>query len=172
MAYTSSCVVAALTQNLLSGASDFSASSSPTSTAVGNWLTAGCTVINSYLSSKKYDVPVASTAGAYSWLENLNALYAAAMAEQSRTNVTLSPGERTRGRVMLDQFWTELKMLAGMDLTSMGMTRSSDGALYVGGISQTEKETYEDDTDRIAPKFTKGMFDFPGTIRPSGTTAS
>ncbi len=164
MTYSSASHVSGLCANLLSGASNFSTSSSPTLSAVNNWLSSGCSVIESYLSSYRYTTPVASTAAAYNWLENLNTLYAAAMAETSRTNITLGPGERTRGRVMLDQFWTELKEMVKLDLTSMGVTRSSDGALYVGGISIADKETYEDDTDRVAPKFTKGMFDFPGKI--------
>ncbi len=172
MAYADSGLVSAYCANILSGAANFTTSSSPTLTTVNRFLSSGCSIIESYMTAHKYDTPVASTAAAYNWLENLNALYAAAMVEQTRTNVTLSPGERTRGRVMLEQFWSELKEMVKLDLTSMGITRSSDGSLYVGGISIADKETYEDDTDRVVPKFTKGMFDFPGTIKPSGTTAS
>ena len=172
MAYTSSSTVAALCVNILSGASDFSASSSPTSTAVDGWISSGCSVIDTYLSSKKYDVPIPSGAAAYSWLTNLNTLYAAALVETSRTNITLGPGERTRGRVMLEQFWDELKMLVSMDLTSMGVTRSSKGSLYVGGISEADKDTYEDDSDRVAPRFERGMLDFPGTLKPTKSAAS
>ena len=129
-------------------------------------------VVVEILSAPVATAAVAATAAVYDWLENLNALYAAAMAETSRTNITLGPGERTRGRVMLEQFWNELKMLVTLDLTSMGVSRSTAGTLYTGGISESVKETYEEDSDRVSPKFIKGMFDFPGTIRPGADSAS
>ena len=172
MAYSSASDVAALCQNILSGASNFSNSSSPTADAVSGWLSSGCAVINTYLSGHRYATPVASTAAVYSWLSNLNSLYSAAEVEMSRTNITLAPGERTRGRVMLEQFWDELRKLVAMDLTLAGVSRSSVGVMYVGGISEADKETYEDDTDRVTPRFRRGQFDFPGTIRSSGTSGS
>lgn len=173
MAYSEPGHVAALCMNLLSGGSTaFSTSSCPTLSNVQTWLSSGCAVIEGYLSGHRYSMPVASTAGAYSWLTNLNTLYAAAMAQSSRQSATIMPGERTVGRVYMDQFWSELKILAGLDLTTMGVTRSTVGKLYAGGISLSDKELYEDDTDRTPPKFAKGMFDFPGTIRPTVSTAS
>ena len=35
-------------------------------------------------------------------------------------------------------------------------------ALYAGGISQSDKDSEEDDTDRVAPAFTRGQFDVVG----------
>lgn len=172
MTYSSASHVAGLTQNLISGACNFSTSSSPTLAAVSNWLDSGQSVIDSYLSGHRYAVPVASGTQAFDWLENLNALYAAAMAETSRTNITLGPGERTRGRVMLEQFWNELKLLVSLDLTGMGVSRASAGKLYVGGISEADKETYEEDSDRTSPRFSRSMFNFPGTISPGTDSAS
>ncbi len=163
--------MAGLCAGLLSGASNFSTSSSPTLAAVGNWLSTGCSVIEGYLGGNRYTTPVASTAGAYSWLENLNTLYAAAMAETSRSSAIVSPGERTRGRVMLDQFWSELKEMVGLDLTALGVTRGSAGKLFVGGISEDSKDTYEDDSDRVVPRFSRDMHDFPGTIRSTSTAS-
>lgn len=172
MSYSTASHVASLTQNILSGASNFSTSSSPTIDAVNNWLSTGCSIIETYLSSKKYEMPVASTAAVYSWLENLNALYAAGMAEMSRSNVTLGPGERTRGQAMIQQFWDELKLLSSMDLTTMGVSRLSDGKLYAGGISISDKQTYESNSDRTAPRFHREQFRFSGTIAPTTSTAS
>ena len=169
MAYSSSSDVAALCQNITSGASDFSSRSSPTQEAVNKWLSSGCAVINTYLAGHRYNMPVSSTAAAYQWIANLNTLYAAAETELSRTNITLGPGERTRWSVMLTQFWDELKRLVVMDLTLAGIGRSSTGTLYVGGISESDKDIYEQDTDRVNPRFSKGQFAFPGTIR-SGTS--
>ncbi len=169
MAYAQSLAVAALCSGLLGASSNFSTSSSPTLNSVETWLSSGCAVIEGFLGGNRYTTPVASTAGAYNWLSNLNALYAAAMAELSRSSAIVSPGERTRNSVMLDQFWSELKTMVSLDLTALGVTRGSAGKLYVGGISQDDKDTYEDDSDRVSPKFMKGMFDFPGTLKPTSS---
>ena len=36
-------------------------------------------------------------------------------------------------------------------------------SVYCGGISQSDKDTYEEDSDRVKPKFTKGMHDYKTT---------
>jgi len=36
-----------------------------------------------------------------------------------------------------------------------------EAAPYAGGISISDKQTDESDTDRVAPSFTRGMHDFP-----------
>ena len=51
--------------------------------------------------------------------------------------------------------------------------RSGDsalGKLYVGGISIDDKETHEDDTDRVPGRFVRGMFKFPGRGTTSKTS--
>lgn len=169
MAYAQSAAVAALCSGLLGASSNFSPSSSPTLVSVENWLSTGCAVLESYLGGHHYSTPVASTAGAYNWMSNLNALYAAAMAEMSRSSAIVSPGERTRNSVLLDQFWSELKTMVSLDLTALGVTRGSAGKLYVGGISQSDKEIYEDDSDRVSPRFTRDMHDFPGTLKSTSS---
>ena len=113
-------------------------------------------------------MPVAGGTTAYDWLGQLNALYGAAYSEMSRTNVTLGPGERTRGQVYLEQFWAGLGKLCDGDMTLAGLSRSSTaGILYTGGISITDKEGREDDSDRVKPKFFKGLGSFPGTTTPT-----
>lgn len=34
---------------------------------------------------------------------------------------------------------------------------------YAGGISESDKQTYEDDTDRVAPAFRRDLHDVPST---------
>lgn len=172
MAYASASDVAVLCQNLLSGASNFSTSSSPTSSAVEAWLSSGCAVIETTLAGWGYEVPPASTTAVYVWLRDLNALFAAARAELSRTNITLTPGERTRGQLIEEMFWQGLAQLQQQDLTRAGLSRSQYGELYVGGISIDEKASWEADTDRVVPRFKREQFAFPGTVRPSGISAS
>jgi len=168
MTYCSASDSALLCQNLLSGASNFSTSTSPTLTAVNRWLSSGCSIINAKLAARGYDAPVSSAATAYDWLTDLNALYGAAKAEQSRTNITVSSGERTRGQMFERSFWEQLEELCKNDLTFAGLSRTSSGKLWAGGISITDKETYESDTDRVAPRFATGLFGFDGTLSPAG----
>lgn len=41
--------------------------------------------------------------------------------------------------------------------------RSSAGGMFVGGVSQSDVDTQEADTDFIQPSFSVGKNDFPGT---------
>jgi len=173
MAYASASDVASLCRNLRGSAgSIFTTETDPTLASVDVWLISGCAVLETQLAAHGYSTPVASTAAAYGWMTNLNALYGAARAEMSMTTDGMRVGERTRGQVFEKMFWDELKMMLKMDLTFAGISRSSTGTLYVGGISETEKDSYESDSDRVDPRFHRGIGAFPGTIRPDATTAS
>jgi hypothetical protein len=172
MGYCSASDISSLTKNLLGSSGSFDSSTCPTVAQVNAWITSGCGVIESTLAGAKYSVPVASGTAAYDWLRNLNALYGAAWAEMSRTNVTLEPNQRTRGQVFLEEFWSQLEKLTKGDLTLAGLGRTSQGKLYVGGISISDKQLREGNTDRVPPKFHKGLGSFPGTIEPGATTAS
>jgi len=172
MAYASTSNVAALCATLLEGEADFSASTSPTSAQVESFLSSGCGLIEGILIDLGYDPPPASTTIAYSILSHLNAIYGAAMAELSLMNTSLTPEERTRAEYLESLFWREVERLKGMDLSSMGLTRASRGVLYAGGISQSDKHSYDKDTDRVEPRFRRGQFAFPETIRAWEITAS
>ena len=45
-------------------------------------------------------------------------------------------------------------------------------APYCGGISQNDKRSVEQNTDRVKPSFTKGQFDNPGALNPGSTGMS
>lgn len=172
MAYASASTVSGLTKNLLGGEPTFTTSTCPTIYEVNQWLSSGCSIIESTLAGCRYTVPVAAGATIYDWIVSLNALYAAAYAEMSRSNVTLSPGERTRGQVMLEQFDAQLKRLCEGDLTNAGLSRATNAQLYAGGISVADKQRQESDDDRVNPRFGRRMFSFPDTIDPQTSTAS
>lgn len=172
-AYAAASNVAGLCKNILGPERVFSTSTCPNKASVDAWLSSGCAVIETYLGGAMYDVPVASGTVAYDWIRDLNALYGAAMVEMSRTNVTLAPGERTRSQIMWEWFWDQLEKIMESDLTYAGATRSSTGGkIYAGGISIADKQTYESDSDRVIPRFGRGMHDFPGTLKPSISTGS
>lgn len=159
MGFCSSCDVAALTPNLVNAASDFSASTTPTQAQVNAWISAGSSLIDNALKARSYAVPIDATISPYIELRDLNALYAAGKAEMARTNVRLSPGERTRGQVFADDFQKGLKEFLRQDLSLAGLPHTNYG--YVGGISLDEKDTIEDDSDRVASRFKRGQFDNP-----------
>lgn len=173
MAYASASNVSAMCRNLLGEFVGFTESSCPTRQQVDGWLSSGCSIIESVLGTAGYSTPVASTSGAYGWLTDLNTLFAAARAEMSRSNVTLSPGERTRGTVFQDLFDNGVEKLLKIDLTTLGVSRSSArGRMYAGGISVSDMQKYDSDTDRVKPIFERNMFKFPGTIDPATTSSS
>jgi len=172
-AYAAASDIAGMCRNLLGPATGFGTSTSPTLANVNSYLSSGCGIIESTLSSKGYDVPVAEGTAARDWLRNLNMLYAAGMSELTRINITLTPGERTRGQVLLDYFWKQLGQFTALDLTTMGVTRStSRGTLFVGGISEASKDTYDTDSDRIAPRFARGMFATSGALTPTSNNTT
>jgi hypothetical protein len=169
MSYGNTAMVAALCKNTLAGAANFSTNTNPTITEVESWLSSGCAIIEARLSSYGYAIPASEGTAIYDWLADLNNLFAASKAEMSRVNVTLGPGERTRGQVFYQMFKDGINEIDSLDLTSMGLSRISDDAIYVGGVSQDTKDTYEDDSDRVKPRFARGQFAFDETIRPDSS---
>ena len=168
MAYCSASDVFSYAQNLTHGQPTFNAETVPTLDQVNMFLSSGCAAIHTALSEKGWSVPVASGTDLYDRLKDLNALFAAGRAELSRVNTTVTPGERTRAQIFLDMFKEELSSLVEEDLTETGGTISTtDGEIFVGGISQTSKDSYDDDTDRVKPRFERNQFRFSESIYPT-----
>ena len=157
MAYASASNVAALCRNLLGDNTDFSTSTSPNLVSVNSWLSTGCSIIETRLTSIGIAAPVTGDTTVYQWVSYLNTLYAAAQAERSRINTIISPGERTRDMVLERDFWAGLDRLSEMDLDGAGLTKSYK-AVYIGGISIADKESREDNSDRVVPRFYRNRF--------------
>jgi hypothetical protein len=170
--YCAASDVGILTQNILGGEPTYSTSTSPNIAAVNSWVTTGCAVIDTHLGGAGYAIPVASGTAAFGMLTRCNALFAAARVEESRTNITLGPGERTRGVIFDEHFQRCIESLLKMDLTLAGLTRTSTAEIFAGGIKVVDKQTTEADSTLVKPRFTRDQFDFPGTLQPGNTTAS
>ena len=168
MAYSQASRVAALIPNLLNSASDFTnlAVAHPASAQLVAWMSSGCALINARIQSLGYDVPIGSGVVIYDYLADLEATYAAYKAEQSRSSPRVAAGERTRANEFKKAFDSGLGDLAELDLTRMGVAYT--GKWYVGGISESEKEDIESDTDRVKMRFTHGQFSNPDALRPEG----
>ena len=173
MAYASASDVSSLVPHLIgSTASEFNTSTSPTLTEVNAWLSSGSSIINAKIASRGYDA-IGATSIAYEFARQANALYGAYMAERSRLSARVSKQENTRGDVFKSDFEDMLEMLVGLDLSRMGVGRSlGPPTPYAGGISATDKEEYEADSDRIAPRFARGMFNNSETQKPDTSRAN
>lgn len=169
MAYASSSDVGGLCRNLLGNLPDFTQSSSPTLTQVDSWLSSGCAVINSFLASHGYGA-IPAGAAAYGVAQQANALYAAWMAERSRINARVSADERTRADMLKKDMEYHLDLLKMMDLSQAGVSQTS--RVYAGGISKADKSTVEGDSDRVVPRFRRGMFSNKDARSPGDTSAS
>lgn len=153
-AYASASDVSGLCRNLLGAASGFDTSTSPTLTQVNTWLSSGCALINSIVGGRGFSaIPQSSVA--YEFAMQANAQFAAWMAERSRTLATVQVTERTRADMFKRDFNDSLDLLKVIDLGRLGVIQTS--AVYTGGISNADKNSVESDTDRVTPRFTRGM---------------
>ena len=173
MAYASASDVSSLVPNLIgSTASVFDTSTSPTLVEVTAWLSTGCALINAKLASRGYDA-IGATSVVFDFVRDINATYAAYRAERSRLSARVSKQENTRGDVFKSDFEDMLDMLTTLDLSRMGVGRSlGPPTPFSGGTSKIDKENYEADTDRIAPRFARGMFENSETQKPDTSRAN
>lgn len=172
MAYSSASDVSSLCRNLIAPSKAFTLSTCPTLTEVNSWLSSGCSLIELKLGSCGYGLPAASGTVIYDHLSHLNTIYAAGWAHNSRMTATVTADERTVGDRYLMAFDKEIGNLCEYDLTLVGLSRVGSRDLYAGGISVSDKQRQENLPDRVSPRVSRGMFSFPGTIDPHGTTAS
>lgn len=172
MSYSSASDVAALCRNLIAPSKAFTLSTCPTLTEVNTWLSSGCSQIELKLATCGYSTPAASGTVIYDHLGHLNTIYAAGWAHNSRMTATVTADERVVGDRYLSAFKEGLGELCENDLTLAGLSRVGSRDLYAGGISVSDKQRQEADTDRVSPRFFRNIHTFPGTIDPSATTAS
>jgi len=172
MGYATASSIAKYCHNLLGSEPTWTVSTCPTKKQVDSFLSTGCAVLETILGGKGYTTPVASGTAVYGWLGHLEEMWGAAHAEFHRTNITLSPGERTRGMFFYEQFWMELDRLMKQDLTMGGAGRSGAGKIYAGGISIGDKQAVESNTDLVTPRFFRGVGRVPNTLDPQPSTAS
>ena len=169
MAYCSASDVYGYVQNLTDGEPDFTVDTRPPVAQIESWMSSGSSTINIKLSENGWVAPAASGTDLYGKLKDLNALYAAGRAELSRVGTIVSRGERTRGMIFLDMFNDELDELVKGDLDLIGgevAINTSGGQIYVGGISEDDKDTYYDDSDRVQSRFRRNQFKFSESNYP------
>ena len=173
MAYSTCSRVAALIPNILNSASDFNnlpANVVPGSAALISFMSSGCALINTRLAGMGYSTPVGSGNAVYDFLADIEANYAAYRAEMARGSPRTAAGERTRADAFRRAFTDGLDMLGTMDLSRSSVAKTE--AWYVGGISESEKQSVESNTDRVTPRFSRGLFGNPNAHSTPNSSAS
>lgn len=169
MTYASASDVALHCPEVVTSGCNFSDTSHPTLTQVERFLDMGYSRINARLAARGHGTPVGATAAVYDELVGLEALYAGARVQMARMSSRLGPRERAKGEVLMERFDKELDRLMGLDLSRAGVGVVSAGKLYAGGISKADKTGYEDDTDRVAPRFKREQFAHASRQAPMGS---
>ena len=90
--------------------------------SVTQWLAEGYAVINRYVASAGYTVPIAAAATVYAELTGLENLYAAAYIKRA-LGIDLATGDNAdSSEQWLTQFFAQLKDLTAGDLTALGVS--------------------------------------------------
>lgn len=132
----------------------------PGSAALINFLSSGCSLINAKIRSLGYATPVASSTEIYDFLAQCEATYGAWQSEAARSSPRTAQGERTRADMFKRSFEDCLKLLETMDLSRMGLDPDASVTdWYIGGISESDRDLVESDTDRTPTRFARGQFE-------------
>ena len=168
MTYSSASDVAMYCPELVDGGTTFTTTTKPTLAQVNKMIDRGYSAVNARLAARGYAVPVLASADAYETLTDLEALYAASRAQLVRMTSRMGPEDRPKSEVFREQFEAGMRDLLKLDLSAAGLSHTS--GIYTGGISEDAKQVYEDDSDRVAPRFRRDQFRYAGTQRPAQPT--
>ena len=113
-------------------AAPLSATSTPTSAQVTEWLVQGSARIDRALSSAGYSIPVASTATVHAELTALANLYAAAHVLIARGLDSANGEAENRSDAYIERFTSELSALASSDLSALGASAASTTGVNAG----------------------------------------
>lgn len=113
-------------------AAPLSATSTPTSAQVTEWLVQGSARIDRALSSAGYSIPVASTATVHAELTALANLYAAAHVLIARGLDSANGEAENRSDAYIERFTSELSALASSDLSALGVSAATTTGVNAG----------------------------------------
>ena len=171
MAFSTCAQVAALIPNLLNGASnldDLAEDVRPASTAIRSFMSGGCALIIAKFNTMGF-APAGGGVLA-DFLADIEANYAAWRSELARSSPRTAKGERSRADDFRKAYEANLRQLDKMDLTMLGfaLKEATGSGWYAGGISVSDKEAVESNTDRVQPRFKRDKFANPE--RPNDST--
>lgn len=167
MAYGSASGVAARCKELTSGCNgEFGESTVPTETQVLMFLDDSSELMDGVFASYGFTVPITDTD--LTPILDPIAEYRAAMEAESVRNVERSDFEGlseeskpTHWKRLYDEAMERLMRKGGLALTILGAakTRSLSTGLHAGGLSEDERETWNDEADFTKPRFTMAMME-------------
>lgn len=165
MGYCSASDVYALVKNLILPSGSFDSNTCPTLADITSFISAGSAMIDTELADAGYN-PIPATAAPYGLAAQCNAQFAAWLAEDSRVGATIMAGERTRADFFNKGWQNLLNLLSTRDLSRAGVSTMGSRA-YAGGISISDRQTVSANTDRVKPRFTRGMGHNPAAGVPT-----
>lgn len=120
-----------------------------------------------FLGNTEYDALIAATNNTYVAAQlaanSLAALFTGAAASASGSGfVEKTVGDLTLKKADASQMAANYRTLSG----KLQRMAASGMSPYAGGISRSDKATVAADSDRVAPVFTRGMFDNPDAGDP------
>ena len=172
MAFSTCAMVAALIPNILNGASNLDnmeADVRPASSEIRRFMSGGCSLIIAKFNSMGFSAPVADGA-LYAFVGDIEANYAAWRSELARGSPRTAKGERSRADDFRKAYEANLRQLNMMDLTMLGFTpkEAAGSGWYMGGRSQSDKDSVASDTDRVPGRIRRDQFVNPE--RPDDST--
>ncbi len=132
----------------------YSASSTPTTTQVEGFITRIAEEIDAILAGRGFTVPVTTPASLLSYLTHVNALGAAALAEQAMFPESTKPGTTASGANLWAQYKDAKEFLRTGDLPSEGSSAADLPFSFAEQNQDTETEPAEEH-DWQKPKFGK-----------------
>lgn len=124
----------------------YSATTTPTTTQVEAFITRIAEEIDAVLAGRNFTVPLTAPAPLLAYLTHVNALGAAALAEQAMFPETTAPGTSASGVLLWKQYQDALNFLRTGALPTTGSTGASGGDLPFSFAEQakvTETEPAE-----------------------------
>jgi len=135
----------------------YGASTTPTTTQVEAFITRIAEEIDAILAGRDFTVPITAPASLLAYLTHVNALGAAALAEQAMFPETTKPGTSASGANLWKQYQEALAILRTANLPSAGSGGAGAGDLPFSFTEQNKDNETEptENYDWQKPKFGK-----------------
>lgn len=152
--------VAALVPQHANVAAEFDANTEPSQDVVETWINDLSDVINVILDDYGYDVP--ATGRLATWLKVFVQQEVAAQIRSLYRRRRRGPSEDEQQEEYRDLLTNIDKVHAYLDERESGRAAMVAAVPFAGGISLSDKQAREDDSDRTKPAFTRDLHENPG----------
>lgn len=166
MAYGNVSGVAARCKELIAGNATFTDSTTPSERQVQNFLNDASALMDAVFASLGFTTPITDT-DVTPILDPIAEYYAAMEAESTRLversnwEGAAEESKPTHWKQLYDNAMKSLTNNGGFALMILGAGKARDLSygLHAGGLSDDERDTWNDDSDFTRPRFTMGMME-------------